>query len=162
MRFGLIGAAGELATAFGITGWQRGEAEAAARRCFVDWLAARGGSGESEPRAMVAQVQSFIGLHGDGRFTDMGRVGDDRAPRTLVRAGWRVDETGGDEFWVLPEVWRSEVCKGHDPVEVAKVLTERGLLKPESPNKFTRRERLKNGERVRVNRLLPGLLEVEP
>jgi len=80
----------------------------------------------------------------------------------LVRAGWRVDETGGDEFWVLPEVWRNEVCKGFDPVAVAKVLTERGLLKPESPNKFTRRERLKNGERVRVYRLLPGLLEVEP
>lgn len=161
-RFGLIGAAGELATAHGITGWPRGEAEAAARRCFVDWLAARGGSGESEPRAMVAQVQSFIGLHGDGRFTDMNRVGDDRAPRTLVRAGWRTDESGGDEYWVLPEVWRNEVCKGFDPVAVAKVLAERNLLKPESPGKFTRRERLKNGERVRVYRLLPGLLEVEP
>lgn len=161
-RFALIGAAGELATAFGITGWERGEAEAAARRCFTDWLTARGGSGESEPRAMVAQVQAFIGLHGDGRFTDMGRVGDDRAPRTLIRAGWRTEESGGDEYWVLPEVWRGEVCKGFDPVAVAKLMVDRGLLKPEAPGRFTRRERLKNGERVRVYRLLPGLLEVEP
>jgi putative DNA primase/helicase len=41
-RFALVGAAGELATAAGLTGWPVGEAERAARECFNAWLAARG------------------------------------------------------------------------------------------------------------------------
>ena len=33
-RFALVGAAGELATEFGVTGWREGEAEGAAKACF--------------------------------------------------------------------------------------------------------------------------------
>src|SRR5262249_17524096 len=36
-RFGLIGTAGELATAATITGWPQGAALEAAARCFQDW-----------------------------------------------------------------------------------------------------------------------------
>ena len=42
-KFALIGAAGELATELGLTGWFRGEAESAARQCFASWCEARGG-----------------------------------------------------------------------------------------------------------------------
>jgi putative DNA primase/helicase len=41
-KFALIGAAGELATKGGITGWAEGVALAAAVRCFHDWLRQRG------------------------------------------------------------------------------------------------------------------------
>ncbi len=47
-RFALIAAAGELATAEGVTGWETGEAVLAAQRCFKDWLRERGGIGSSE------------------------------------------------------------------------------------------------------------------
>src|SRR5689334_18189728 len=47
-RFGLVAAAGELATALGVLPWPEGEAERAAARCFADWLAARGGVGPAE------------------------------------------------------------------------------------------------------------------
>lgn len=40
-RFALIGAAGEMATTAGITGWPDGTAFEAAHRCFQDWLEAR-------------------------------------------------------------------------------------------------------------------------
>ncbi|MFT3792002.1 MAG: DUF927 domain-containing protein [Rudaea sp.] len=40
-RFALIGAAGELATDQGLTGWKSGEAELAAYVCFRSWLKAR-------------------------------------------------------------------------------------------------------------------------
>lgn len=160
-RFAMTAAAGELATAHGITGWPEGAAEQAARVCFGAWLSARGGKGESEPREMLRQVQAFLELHSDGRFTPMARADDDRAPKTLMRAGWRVENADGLEHWVLPEVWRREVCKGFDSAEVARVLAARGLLKREG-NCFTRRERIKGGESVRVYRLLPGMLECEP
>lgn len=161
-RFALIAAAGELATVHGLTGWPRGEAEAAARRCFADWLGARGGSGESEPREMVRAVQAFIGQHSEGRFTPMERAEDDRAPRTLARAGWRVESVEGLEHWVLAECWRREVCAGFDPVAVARELAARGMLKPEAEGRYTRRERVKGSGAVRVYRLLPGLLGEEP
>lgn len=162
-RFSLLAAAGEIATLHRITGWQAGEAKAAAEACFRAWLVARGGPGEAEPREMVRQVQHFIGTHSEGRFTPMERADDDRAPKTVNRAGYRVECSEGLEHWVLTETWRREVCAGYDPIEVARVLAARDLLKPEGPNCFSRRERIKGSpERARVYRLLPGLLEVEP
>jgi putative DNA primase/helicase len=47
-RFALVGAAGEMATEAGLTGWPTGESERAARACFNAWLAARGGIGNGE------------------------------------------------------------------------------------------------------------------
>ncbi|PKM16092.1 MAG: hypothetical protein CVV12_04890 [Gammaproteobacteria bacterium HGW-Gammaproteobacteria-2] len=162
-RFALIAAAGEWATAHGITGWPQGEAERAIKACFMAWCSARGGTGESEPREMVRAVQAFIGLHSEGRFAAMARADDDRAPRTLQRAGWRVDSSDGVEHWVLPEVFRREVCAGFDYREVAQVLVQRGLLRPSESNCFTRSERIRgSGESARVYRLLPGVLECEP
>lgn len=44
-RFALVAAAGEMATDFGITGWEKGEAYQAAIACFNAWLDGRGGIG---------------------------------------------------------------------------------------------------------------------
>jgi len=162
-RFALIASAGELATLNGITGWPSGEAMRAARACFAAWLDARGGPGESEPRAMLRQVQTFISLHSEGRFSPIERVTDDRAPKTLMSAGWRLETDTGREHWVFPGTWCNEVCKGFDAKEVARMLVARELLRPESATKLTRRERIRGTtEHVRVFRLLPGILDCEP
>ncbi|WP_158270422.1 DUF927 domain-containing protein [Limnohabitans sp. 2KL-17] len=39
LRFALVGAAGEMATAAGLTGWEPGESERAAITCFNAWMA---------------------------------------------------------------------------------------------------------------------------
>jgi putative DNA primase/helicase len=88
-RFALVGAAGEIATAAGLTGWPAGESERAARACFQSWLAARGGNGNGEIVAMLRQVRRFLELHGEGRFSMWHRGSDDHAPKTLNRAGVR-------------------------------------------------------------------------
>jgi putative DNA primase/helicase len=67
-RFALVGAAGEMATAAGLTGWPTGESERAARACFNAWLAARGGIGNGEVVAMLRQVRRFLELNAEGRF----------------------------------------------------------------------------------------------
>jgi len=67
-RFGLIGAAGELATAAGMTGWPQGAALAAASRCFSDWLQHRGGVGNAEEARALSQVRLFFEQYGEARF----------------------------------------------------------------------------------------------
>jgi putative DNA primase/helicase len=67
-RFGLIGAAGELATAAGITGWPAGAALTAAARCFNDWLQQRGGVGNAEEARALSQVRLFFKQYGEVRF----------------------------------------------------------------------------------------------
>jgi putative DNA primase/helicase len=67
-RFGLIGAAGELATAAGITGWPEGAALEAAARCFQDWLRQRGGVGNAEEARALSQVRLYFERFGEARF----------------------------------------------------------------------------------------------
>ncbi|NBQ68915.1 MAG: DUF927 domain-containing protein [Nitrosomonadaceae bacterium] len=66
-RFALAGAAGELATDWGITGWQPGASMQSAITCFKAWLQAFGGEGNKEDRAMIEQVRHFLELHGESR-----------------------------------------------------------------------------------------------
>lgn len=76
----------------------------------------RGGGGNQESAAMLAQVRQFFELHGNARFTDWDRATDDHAPKTVNRAGFRrTDGESGDiEYYVLREVFRAEICKGLD------------------------------------------------
>ena len=173
LRFGLVGAAGELATKWGITGWQSGEAMNAAEICFKAWLSQRGGAGNQETAAMLSQVRQFFELHGDARFTDWERATDDHAPKTINRAGFRkyrnADDENGQpiygagervketEFYVLPEVFRSEICRGFDDKAVARLLADRGFLVKEGKS-YTRKERLPGMVTARCYRITPKLL----
>jgi putative DNA primase/helicase len=130
-RFATIATAGELATKYGITGWSFGDAEEAAARCWHDWLAARGGSGPAEQREAMRQVRLFLEEHGEARFTpvwDEGSAANSRP--TINRAGFRKREAGGTTFYVLPEVWRMQVCKGIDAKQTAAAMIDRGWIMP--------------------------------
>ena len=138
-RFALIAAGGELATGLNLTGWQKGEASDAARRCFQDWIAHRGGAGAQEERAALEQVSRFFELHGEARFTPLDA--DNRHP-THNRAGFRRSTDDGTEYFVLPEVWKGEVCDGIDPTATARLCVERGLIRPDSEGRAVSTHRL--------------------
>ena len=167
MHFALVAAAGELATLWGITGWKAGEASKAAKVCFEAWLAQRGGAGNQEEAAMLAQVRLFFEAHGEARFTDWNRTvaDDNHAAKTINRAGYRKhteakDDEGnpiytgdlhkeGDEktaknteYYVFPETFKSEVCKGLDYRRVCRLLVDKGVLLPPTGKGFTRAEQL--------------------
>lgn len=156
-RFALIGAAGELATAWSLTAWPQGEAESATRACFAAWLAARGTAGPSEPAAMLAQVRAFLEAHGESRFTPW--VADEHAPRTINRAGYRRATEAGPEYFIERESFRSEICKGFDAQAVGRVLAERGALILDSDGSHTRKERLPDGRQTRIYRVTSQLWE---
>ncbi len=169
LRFALIAAAGEIATVWGITGWQQGEAIKAADTCFKAWLTQRGGTGNAEERAMLAQVQRFFELHSESRFSDWERPASDtsqHAPKTLNKAGYRkhfdAKEADGQpiftgevykegeekkyrdtEFFVFVETFRTEICAGYDYKVIQKLLDKHNaLIRPSSGKNYTRNERL--------------------
>jgi uncharacterized protein (DUF927 family) len=148
-RFAIIAVAGELATQAGITGWQPGEAKAAAARCWQDWLAGRGGTGAAETREAFAQVRLFLEKHGESRFSPCWDVKSDKP--VINRAGFRKAGDGeGWTYYVLPEVWRREVCKGLDAKAVAVVMAERGWIERGDGRNLTQRLRIPGEGHQRV------------
>jgi len=152
-----------MATTLGILPWAPGEAEAAAARCFRDWLAAReggtAGAGDAaEKIAALEKVRHFLLKHGAARFVTLR---DDELPdeRPVAnRAGWRKrigrrgDGQGGNDwhYCIPPEVWSREVCAGLDPKAVAGALRDAGFLLPQGSGRLTRMERVGLGNPVRV------------
>ena len=139
-RFGLIAAAGELATGYGLTGWSTGEATSAARTCFDAWLAARGNSGSGEATEAVETLRLFLTQHGSSRFETIYSDGSPAADgyRVANRAGFRkILGESSSEFWILPAAWQ-EIFKGQDPRRAAKALLASGLLRGSEGRSTTR------------------------
>ena len=120
-RLGIIVAAGELATAWGLTGWGRGAALDAALDVLGGWIEGRGGSGPAEAREAVARVRAFLVAHGDARFEPVTKAIDARPVNN--RAGWREGVT----FYIAADPWR-EIHKGADPFRAARYLHDAGFL----------------------------------
>lgn len=168
-RFALVGAAGELATAWGITDWQPGEAMWAARKCFDAWLSRRGGQGNQEEKAMLRQVREFIRRKGESSFTDWDRPANDtdkHAPGKPDRAGYRrgchdADGNDSQEYFLFNETWRSVVCKGYDAAAVGRLLVAKGYCRKgtEQDRPWLVRENLPTEGRARVIHILPALFD---
>ncbi len=186
-RFALVAVAGALATEAGLTGWPQGESERALRTCFESWLAQRGGTGNAEVRQMLRQVRRFIETNGEGRFTWWHRAADDHNAKTLNRAGFRrllspdgtpisrdaqhaveigermpsdLGEQSQTEYFILPEVFRTEVCQGFDPQAVCRVMAEHGALHTEQEH-YTVRPRLPGMGLTRCYRIKPEIMALD-
>jgi putative DNA primase/helicase len=170
-RFAVVGIAGELATQYGVTGWRQGEANAAAVRLFLDWLDGRGGAGAAETREALSLVRAFLEQHGEARFAPawdrvttllhphgetMETSSTDRP--TNNRAGFRRMTNEGTIFYVLPEVWRREVCKGLDAKVVAAAMVLRGWIIPGDGRNIMQKPRIPGHGSLRVYVIPPAFL----
>jgi putative DNA primase/helicase len=187
-RFALVGAAGELASKAGLTGWAPGESERAATSCFTAWLAARGGNGNGEIVAMLRAVRRFLEANGEGRFAMWHRSADDHAPKTLQRAGVRrmlnaqgepiktnsqhgaefgerMPSTLGDtvsfEYFILAETFRAEVCQGFDYLAVCKVLLDHECLSPDGGRTYDSKPRLPGIGPSTCYRITPNIFSLD-
>lgn len=141
-RFALIAAAGELATCYGITGWPQDEATTAATVCFQAALELRGGIGNQEDANILAQVQSIFEAHGSSRFEELSPFGREDAnrhnqslafnqQRIVDRLGFkRVTGNNDVEYFVFPQAFKEELCKGFEVRYCAQLLISAGMLKP--------------------------------
>lgn len=168
-RFGLVYAAGELATSLGITGWPEGAALQAATVCLDAWLADRGGAGNQESEAIISRLRLVVERSGESRFTrweqEVPKV-DDHAPRTVDRLGFRrtLEQGLGDDrytqvtYYFLPTAWKDEVFKGMNIKEVNRVLVERGILEPGKDGKAAQSIRLPGMPKARAYLIHAGPL----
>lgn len=138
-RFAIIAIAGEYATDAGITGWQQGDAVKAAATCFKSWLDSRGGGGNQERTAILSSVKAFFESHGESRFADIADTSD---RVTINRAGFRKSTSDGQEYYVLPEAYKRDICAGFDMKAVSNALLEAGWLAPDSERKASQRKTL--------------------
>ena len=142
-RFALVASAGELASHYGLTGWQHGEAINAARKCFVAWLDSFGGTGNREERAMLDQVRAFFEAHGASRFAPLDSPFPNGEQRTINRAGFVRTTAGGvREFMVLPEAFKREVCAGFDAKAVTAALIQAGWITAGGDGRATQKPRI--------------------
>lgn len=146
-RFGLYAAAGEYAIKIGLLPWPEGEALRCASVCYRAWLEERGGPELREKIRLKQQVRHFLETHGTSRFEPMhiGEISVGERPRTNNQAGFFENLDPGIEYFVYPEVFKTEICAGFDPTQAVKWLVEDGWLKTDSQG------------RGLVNKRLPGI-----
>jgi uncharacterized protein (DUF927 family) len=146
-RFGLVAVAGELATAYGFTGWPETEASNAVGRCFSSWLEGFGGDGNREDRALLSHVRAFFESHGSSRFENTEQPDQ----RVANRAGfYRTGSDGVRQFFVLAEVFSREICNGLDRGAAVKVLVDAGMLEPGRDGKASQTVRISGAGVPRV------------
>ncbi len=137
-RFGVVAAAGELASSLGITGWPQGTAWWGAGRCFEAWLADRGGTGAFDSESAVSQVRAFLALNGASRFQPVthrfDRNQNEIVEKVINRAGFWRGTKSTREYLIFPEIFKKEVCAGFDYRAVAAELEKRGWLKRSRPH----------------------------
>lgn len=158
-RFALVAAAGKLATLLGILPWPDDEAERAALACFTAWLDGRGGSGSAELRDGVAAVRLFLEQHGSSRFEPAWIV-EERDLRTVSRAGFRRAASDGEgwDYFVLPTVWRDEICKGRDARALARHMVEMGWLQPDGAGYPSRTQSIPGHGVPRIYHITPEFM----
>ncbi|VVT16318.1 conserved hypothetical protein [Roseovarius sp. EC-HK134] len=116
-HFALIGVAGHLATVFGLTGWQKGEAHRAAFELAKKWLEAQDRPEKLQVDAAVERTREYLVAHGDTHFQRAGQ------PPVTNLAGYRDD----DWFYILGDTW-SALHAGLSPTEEAKRLAIAGFF----------------------------------
>lgn len=125
--FALVATAGELAIRAGITGWKAGTAFNAVQKVFNQWLGSFEQVGDYENREIVAHVKAFFEANESSRFEAI-TPDPDYIERINNRVGYWKMENGEKIFYVLPEQFKNEVCKGYDSRKVAKALLAYNLL----------------------------------
>lgn len=125
--FAVIAAAGELATQAGITGWKTGTAYNAVKSVFNAWVGNFEYVGDYENRELISHVKAFFEANETSRFESV-TPDPNNIERINNRVGyWKIDN-GEKVFYVLPEQFKNEVCKGYDSRKVAKALLDQNLL----------------------------------
>ncbi|WP_425044638.1 DUF927 domain-containing protein [Primorskyibacter sp. S87] len=134
VRFAIAAVAGETATKFGLTGWPRGAAQAAAFELFQSWLDARDGATRAEINGAVERTRTYVSKNLE-RFAVVGTGSGEPLD------GWR------DEGWIYitPECWR-RIHQHDDAVEMARVHKTAGHLKTQKGD----------GLQFRLGRAVPG------
>ncbi|QUS02344.1 DUF927 domain-containing protein [Klebsiella aerogenes] len=130
-RFALLALAGELATKFGLTGWETGYATNTMISMFQSWLASVGNA-PLEGQNILQQVRDFVERYSDSRFSSKEGYPSNRFINE--RAGWWDVSPNGERVYLFTSAGFREATRGYDFKRSIKALTEAGVLKPQENN----------------------------
>jgi len=86
--------------------------------------------------------------------------------RTVQRCGFK-ERPGGItskeafDYYILPEVFKNEVCKGYDAAAIAKALDKRGILFRDGASLQARKYISGMGKSIRVYHITSKIFEDE-
>lgn len=127
--FSLIAVAGELATQANITMWPNGCAFNAIEIVFNDWINNLDQIGNYEDREILEYIKSFFILHGSSRFERIDEhnnatFSSDYTQKIINRIGYYKIDNTGTNYFVSPEIFKTEICGHLNYKKVANVLKE--------------------------------------
>ena len=121
-RMAVVAAAGELATRAGITGWQDGQAIAAAKICFENWLDNYGHDGKQEDRQIIGHIAGYLEKYSGSRFQTVGS----RAQRISKKSGYYKRD---DDLYLFGTYTFEEICLPYSKSQVINILRSHNLLR---------------------------------
>lgn len=155
--FGLIAYAGKLVCDFGILQLDDDDIVGGVRRCFLDWVAARGGTRSYTTATALIALRDFIATNAR-RFAP---VKDPDDVKTDNLAGYVEDRaTGGKMFYLLNPSWK-KVIETAPRAKLVEELDRLGLLvRQGSSDGHTIAKKLGDGRVVRAYAVRGEVLEL--
>lgn len=148
--FALIAMAGELATDYGLTGWQPGAAFSAALEAFNSWRDYRG-PGQNENSQILEGIRDFIAKHGSARFAP--KDAPESTHGTRDRAGYWQDEPEG-RVYLFYSHGLTEAASGFDVKRILAALDQAGWI--------VERDHGKKSKKTRIGNEAPRLYWIRP
>lgn len=149
-RFLLVAFAGELATEYGITGWNTGDAINAAKNCFHEWIENRGGTESREKKRILDQVKKFFDDNAEN-FVDKERASEYNRYNI---AGYK----DGAYYMILPQKFAADVISGLNRRTAIKTLIDMEWMYPDNSGRPDRTENI-NGNATKVYKFGPKVWE---
>ena len=142
--FAVVGMAGELAVEYGLLPWPEGSSIEAALESFTRWRTAQG-QPVSEDAQILANVEEFIGRHGDSRFSPLhGDIPEANQANVRDRAGW-FKGNEGDRAFLFMRAALLEAGGGFDQKRITQALDRAGWLAEKDTGRLTHKVRTPMG-----------------
>lgn len=145
-RFALIAAALSLAQEYGII--PHNQSSLGVRQCFDEWHSLNGG-GKYEDRQIIETAIDWLQTNAySPRLIEWGHTMTERdhagyrryrSPPDFLGRIPKEDDDKPQEFWIIPAVFRAEICKSYEEKKVITVLKDAQWLKTQGKHHTCKR-----------------------
>lgn len=133
-QFGLVAAAGALASDFGVVPWSQVEVLHAAAFCFNSWLTERGHLGSHEIAAGIAQLRKHLLRQSQAMASSLNSAG------TMPRYGFCRSSPAENSGYYVFQHEMDDMLKGFAVKEILEHLKSSGYLRSD-PDRLTKQAR---------------------